>query len=75
MPGLMALVMLIIGLLLVALPVKLAASAMGARRTGFFWCFLALIGASILHAIGLSVPVLERSPPSCSPPPVSRPRY
>ena len=57
MAGLTGIILLIVGLLLIALPVRLAASAMGARRTGFFWCFFALIGASVLHSIGLSLPV------------------
>ncbi len=45
-------------LLLVALPVKLAAVAMHARRTGFLWSLLALAGSWVLHGIGLGVPVI-----------------
>ena len=52
-----AIVIIMVGIVVIALPVKLAAAAMGAKRTGFGWCFLALIGASILHSIGLLMPV------------------
>ena len=38
---------LLVAMVVIALPVKLAAVAMGARRTGFGWCLLALIVASI----------------------------
>jgi hypothetical protein len=55
-------VILIIGLLIclyiIGLPVKIAAAAMGAQRTGMFWCLLALVGSSILHAIGATVPCI-----------------
>ncbi len=39
------------------IPLKLAAAAMGAERTGLIACLLALVGASLVHGIGLSVPV------------------
>ncbi len=48
----------ILGVILVALPVKVAAGAMHARRTGFLWCLLAMAGSYVLHGIGLSVPVI-----------------
>lgn len=51
--------LVVIGLLalwVIALPVKLAAAAMGAERTDMFWCLVALAGSSIMHAIGLAVP-------------------
>jgi len=49
-------VITLVGIVVITLPVKLAAAAMGATRTGFGWCFLALIGASVLYSIGLAVP-------------------
>ncbi len=52
------LLLLVVGIILIALPVKLAAGAMHARRTGFLWCLLALAGSYVLHGIGLSVPVI-----------------
>jgi hypothetical protein len=48
----------VVALFLIVLPVQLAAKTMGAERTGFFWCLLALIAASVLHAIGLVVPII-----------------
>lgn len=48
---------IIVGLYIVALPVKMAAAAMGADRTDTFSSLIALIVASVLHAIGLAVPV------------------
>jgi hypothetical protein len=50
-------VIILITLLIVVLPVQWAARLMGAKRTSFGMCFLALIGASILHGLGLLVPV------------------
>ena len=49
-----------IGIILsiITLPVKLAADMLGAKRTGVLWCLLALIGSSILHGLGLVVPVI-----------------
>jgi hypothetical protein len=55
---LIAIVVVIVGLFLITLPVKLAASAMGAKRTSTFWCLIALIAASVMHAIGLTLPVV-----------------
>ena len=46
-----------LGLFLIALPVKMAAAAVGADRTGVFWCLLSLVVASALHGVGLAVPV------------------
>ena len=37
-------------------PVMMAASAMGAKKTGFGSCFLALIVATILHGFGTLFP-------------------
>lgn len=48
----------IVALFLIVLPVQMAAKTMGAKRTGFFWCLCALIAASILHAVGLAVPII-----------------
>jgi len=57
--GALALLLTVLVVLVALLfPLKAAAAAMGARRTGFFWCFLALLGASFLHGIGLAVPVI-----------------
>ena len=42
---------------LLVLPLKLAAAAMGAERTGTGWCFIALLCASWVQALGLSFPV------------------
>ena len=55
---LITIIVIIVGLFLITLPVKLAASAMGAKRTGTFWCLIALIAASIMHALGLTLPVV-----------------
>ncbi len=52
------LLLAVVVIILVALPVKIAAVAMHARRTGFLWCLLAMAGSSVLHGIGLSVPVI-----------------
>jgi hypothetical protein len=45
-------------------PVQLAAKAMGAKRTGFFWCLIALIGASVLHAATPAQKLTHRTPDS-----------
>ncbi len=45
-------------LFIIALPLKMAAAALGAKRTGFVRCLIALIVASIMHSIGLGVPVI-----------------
>ncbi len=55
---LIPIVVVIVALFLIALPVKLAAAAMGAKRTGFVWCLISLVVASILQSIGLAVPVI-----------------
>ncbi len=53
-----AIIVILVGLFLISLPVKLAASTMGAKRTGTFWCLVALVAASIMHAFGLTLPVV-----------------
>jgi hypothetical protein len=53
-----AALVIIIGFIVVLLPVKMAAVAMGAKRSGFAWCFLALLAAIVLHSVGLGAPVL-----------------
>jgi len=58
MPTIVATILIIvISLIVMVLPVQWAARAMGARRTGFGRCLLALLGASILHSLGLMLPV------------------
>lgn len=42
---------------ILTLPLKLAAKAMGAKRSGAGWCLLSLMGASFMQILGLSVPV------------------
>lgn len=54
----LAILGILVGLYLIALPVKLAAAVMGAERTGTFSCLFALIIASVLHGFGLTVPVI-----------------
>lgn len=49
---------LLVVLMLVLLPVRWAAKAVGARRYGFGWCLLALICSSFLYGIGIDVPVI-----------------
>jgi hypothetical protein len=51
------LVLTIIGFYLMVLPLRWAAKAVDAERTGTGYCFLALIVASILQGIGSLVPV------------------
>ena len=53
----LGLLVLLVLLIIIVAPLKWAAAAMGARRTGFWWCLLALIGSSILHTLGLAAPV------------------
>jgi len=48
---------LLVAVFILVLPVQLAAKAMGARRHGSGWCLLALVGASFMQMVGLSVPV------------------
>jgi hypothetical protein len=58
--GFVGLLILVAALLVLAflltLPLRLAASAMGASRNGIGWCLLALIAASFLEAMGLALP-------------------
>ena len=58
MEALIGILIAIGALVVIILPLKIAAAALGAKRTGFFWCLLALIGASILHGLGMLVPVI-----------------
>ena len=46
-----------LGLILLTLPVKLAATAMKAQRTGTGWCLLSILGAYFMQGVGLTVPV------------------
>jgi hypothetical protein len=46
---------LFVSLFIIVLPVQWAARAMGAKRSGFWWCLTALVGASILHGLGLAL--------------------
>ncbi len=55
---LITLLFIIVGLFIIALPLKLAAAAMGAKRTGFVMCLIALVVASIMHALGTAVPIV-----------------
>jgi len=48
----------LVGLFIITLPVKIAGSAMGAEKTGMFWCLFAIIGSSILHVVGVTVPCI-----------------
>ncbi len=52
------LLLALVGVVLIALPVKMAAVAMHARRTGFFWSLIALAGSYVLHGVGLGLPVI-----------------
>lgn len=56
-PYLLAAAGLFVALLLILWPVQWAGRAMGARRTGLGWCFLALVVATLLQAAGSVVPV------------------
>ena len=51
---------LLVTVFILVCPLQLAAKAMGARRYGVGWCLLALISASIMQMVGLSVPVSLR---------------
>jgi hypothetical protein len=55
MEPIILIIVALVGLFIVTLPVKMAGAAMGAKRTGMFWCLFAIIGSSILHAIGVTV--------------------
>jgi len=50
-----------IWLLLTVMPVKMAAMAVGAKRTGFIRCLAAVIATSILETLGLIIPILGSS--------------
>ena len=50
------LLLLVVVFFVLLLPVKLAAMIVGAKRTGFGWCFVASIVAGFLHVLGLSFP-------------------
>ncbi len=52
------LLLAIVGVVLIALPVKMAATAMHAQRTGFLWSLIALAGSYVLHGVGLGLPVI-----------------
>jgi len=56
--ALLAILAIFIGLYIIALPVKMAAAMMGAERTGMFSSLVALVIASVLHGLGLAVPVI-----------------
>jgi hypothetical protein len=47
-----------LAIMVAVMPVGWAATAVGARKTGFGACCLALVCASVLHGIGLQFPVL-----------------
>lgn len=51
-------VVLILSLLLIALPVRWAAAAVGARKAGYLRCLLALFVASLLYSLGALAPYL-----------------
>jgi len=57
MPGILLILFFILVLCLVVWPVQWAARMVNARNTGFWWCLLALIAATILHGLGLLVPI------------------
>ena len=57
MPYLLIILFFILVLCLVVWPVQWAARMMKARNTGFWLCLLALIAATILHGLGLLVPI------------------
>ena len=48
---------LLIGFVLMVLPVKFAAKLVNAKHTGALRCLLALFVASVLHGLGVLVPV------------------
>ena len=57
MPVILFILFFILVLCLVVWPVQWAAGMMNARNTGFWRCLLALFAATILHSLGLLVPV------------------
>ena len=52
-----AIAVVLVSVFVLVFPVKLAARAMGAKRSGAGWCLLALVGASLMQVLGLAVPV------------------
>ena len=48
----------LVAVLVLVFPVKLAARAMGARRSGAGWCLLALVGASLIAGAGAGAAAL-----------------
>jgi hypothetical protein len=48
---------LLVAVLILVLPLRLAAQAMGAKHSGVGACLLALIAAAFMQVLGLSVPV------------------
>jgi len=48
---------LVLSLFIMVWPVQWAARAMGAKRSGFGWCLLALVCANLLQGLGSTVPV------------------
>jgi len=54
---LVLLITMLLVIFVLILPVKLAAEALGAQRTNVVWCFLSLLGASVMQSIGLSIPL------------------
>ena len=55
MHGMEGIMVLVVGLIIAVIPVKFAAGAMGAERTEFGWCLLALIVATVLHSVGMNI--------------------
>ena len=47
---------LFLAVVLLVLPLQLAAKAMGARRYGTGWCLVSLLAAAGMQMVGLSVP-------------------
>ncbi len=50
--GLYTILILVIKVIILVVPVKLAAMWMAAKRTGFLWCALALLISAILYQVG-----------------------
>jgi hypothetical protein len=50
------LLLFVAALLVSLLPVKIAAIIVHARRTGFFWCFIATLVAGMFHMVAMSIP-------------------
>lgn len=51
-------VVLILSLFLIALPVRWAAAAVGARKAGYLRCLFALLVASLLYSLGALAPTV-----------------